>query len=154
MNYGNIENIIRVQDFKNAQESAMKSSPWMATATPATFAVASATAQVTLKVDSSFYFWIKKISVKQTGTDIDAALTNITIDTSVATIQNNLGLNMISQFTSQVDFEWLVAANANLIVSFQNGSTTAANTMQATFWGRRIPTAYIALINKQLGTSY
>ena len=123
----------------SALNSAAQTLPYFVTASN-TFSATSASAQITNIIDSSYHFFVTGLTLYQTASDKDTFVTAIQVNSTSNYLQNNLPFVMVTQFTGAIwPLSLFVPANNNLVTTFQNGSTTAANTVYATFQGIKIP---------------
>ena len=105
------------------------------------FTVKNTSLTTTLQVDASYWFFVFGITIVQPSTDVDVAITSMSINTLTSLIQNPLPTATIIRQTGFIPpFKLTLPANTSFNMTILNGATTDANNMTVTLWGERVPT--------------
>lgn len=109
-----------------------------------TFAAVSATAALYQNVDAAWGFFCTNFTVQTTSTDTDQFITGIQVSSQTSIITGNLPLAVITRLTGELfPLQQYFPANSQIILSLQNGATTAVTTVRTTFVGVRVPVSVI-----------
>ena len=117
------------------------------------FTAASTVAAPTFTVDASYAFICNYLTaiLETATTDRDLYLTGLSLSSQTVLMSGNLPIGLLTRYTGfPLPFILYVPPNNQVIVNLQNGSTTAATTVDLVFWGYRVPAGQIEQIKAQL----
>lgn len=110
-----------------------------------TFAAVSAlSGLLSINIDASFGFFVTGIAGVQSSSDYNPFVNTIQLNNGTNLLPDPMPFQFLTRYTGKpLDFCTYIPANSQLQTNLTNGSTTAASTFYVTYFGYKLPSAFI-----------